>query len=143
MNQTNRYSPIWNSKRFRRGTLEKDMSESQKRIESVWGTFQNIQLKTKEEEINRDENLIMAAPDYSQILNQPVKASFLLSADDSNEMELQSTIGRELGFAAHHAIHHMAMVKIICTETIGLAADKDLPSDFGKAPSTIQFDSKT
>ena len=69
-------------------------------------------------------------------------ASFMLSGDASDpEMRLTSTIGRELGFAAHHALHHLAMVKVICIHTIGLE-DKELGLDFGKAPSTIRFDNK-
>jgi predicted Fe-Mo cluster-binding NifX family protein len=44
-----------------------------------------------------------------------------------------------MGFAAHHAIHHMAMVKIIATQTVGLSKE-ELSPDFGRAPSTIVYD---
>jgi hypothetical protein len=43
-----------------------------------------------------------------------------------------------LGFAAHHAIHHMAMVKIIAIQTLGVK-EIDLPADFGMAPSTVNY----
>lgn len=70
----------------------------------------------------------------------PVQAYFMLDGDsDSGEYALTSSIGRELGFAAHHAIHHMAMVKLIATQTVGLT-DDDLPSGFGRAPSTVRHD---
>jgi hypothetical protein len=69
----------------------------------------------------------------------PVQAYFMLSGDDDTEYALTSSIGRELGFAAHHAIHHMAMVKIIATHTAGLD-ERDLPAGFGKAPSTQNFE---
>lgn len=69
----------------------------------------------------------------------PVQACFMLSGDSEKEFELASSIGRELGFAAHHAIHHMAMVRLIATHTAGLT-DSDLPDGFGRAPSTINFD---
>ena len=69
----------------------------------------------------------------------PVQACFMLSGDSDTEYALTSSIGRELGFAAHHAIHHMALVKLIATQTVGLTED-DLPDGFGRAPSTIRFD---
>jgi hypothetical protein len=51
-------------------------------------------------------------------------------------------VERELGFAVHHAIHHLAMVKIIAQNTLQLST-KDLPIDFGKAPSTVVFESSS
>jgi hypothetical protein len=72
----------------------------------------------------------------SEGLTQPVQAHFMLSGD-GNEFALPSTIQRELGFCAHHAIHHMAMIRLIAENHIGL---KDLPADFGRAPSTVHHD---
>ncbi|KAL3919196.1 MAG: hypothetical protein SGARI_007267 [Bacillariaceae sp.] len=70
-----------------------------------------------------------------------VDVFFMLSGDPM-EFRLQSTIERELGFAVHHAIHHMAMVKIVALQTLQLPPDL-LPLDFGKAPSTIVHDNET
>ena len=39
------------------------------------------------------------------------------------------------------AIHHLAMVRIICVQTVGLS-DDELPEGFGRAPSTILFEKK-
>ena len=65
----------------------------------------------------------------------------MLSGDSPDEYALTSTVSRELGFAAHHAIHHMAMVRIMATcEHVGQLTDQDLPPDFGRAPSTVNFD---
>ncbi|KAF9972751.1 hypothetical protein BGZ73_004053 [Actinomortierella ambigua] len=47
-----------------------------------------------------------------------------------------STLGRELWFCALHAVHHFAMVKVICGE-FGMC---DLAAGFGVAPSTLQHD---
>ena len=58
---------------------------------------------------------------------------------DAEEFQLPSTIERELGFVAHHAIHHMALVKIIAIHTVGLSPT-ELPPDFGRAPSTLVHD---
>lgn len=114
--------------RVRGGTLEKDVDEAAKRIESVIQVLGEIEI---------NDSL-----DQTLITDEKVYASFMLSGDASDpEMRLTSTIGRELGFAAHHALHHLAMVKVICIHTIGLE-DKELGLDFGKAPSTIRFDNK-
>ena len=51
------------------------------------------------------------------------------------EAELSSTLARELAFAAHHAVHHHAMLKAIAQEF-----GATLPAEFGKAPSTIQHE---
>ena len=73
--------------------------------------------------------------------NNTVLACFMLSGDpEEDEFMLPSTIERELGFAAHHAIHHLAMVKIITTHTLKLIPSDALPENFGKAPSTIVYD---
>jgi len=135
-------------KRVRGGTLETDVDMTRSRIQSIWSTLQDIcddndRLGKRHLDGRLEEE---DSIDHFEVGNYPVKASFLLSSDTANdkdgsvnEIELSSTIGRELGFAAHHAIHHMAMVKIIVVETIGLDV-KELPPDFGRAPSTVQHD---
>lgn len=59
----------------------------------------------------------------------------VMVAGDGTEVELFSTMERELAFATHHAIHHHAMLKTIAAE-FGV----DTGIDFGKAPSTINFE---
>jgi hypothetical protein len=108
--------------RVRGGTLEKDLAESRKRLSDVTDVFTSLNT---------------AIGDAHSAT--PVTAYFNLSVDDDGEIGLPSTIERELGFTAHHAIHHLAMVRIICLQTIGLSED-ELPQGFGRAPSTILFD---
>ncbi|MCC5823593.1 MAG: DinB family protein [Phycisphaerales bacterium] len=48
--------------------------------------------------------------------------------------DLGSTLGRELFFATHHAIHHHAMMK-----SIGAGFGVACPDGFGAAPSTINY----
>lgn len=105
--------------RVRGGTLEKDLVECRKRIMGTLSVFQSM---------NQDDTLASC----------PVTPYFNLSAD-LDEMGLPSTVGRELGFVAHHAIHHMALVKIIAVKTLGVD-ESELPDGFGRAPSTIIFD---
>jgi hypothetical protein len=124
--------------RVRGGTLEKDVQETRSRIDSVINIFEEFENNDLNDESSKGkEALELTSP---SLASQKVYASFMLSSDANNEMELESTIGRELGFCAHHAIHHMAMVKVITIQTLGLMED-DLPSDFGKAPSTVNFES--
>lgn len=65
----------------------------------------------------------------------PVRVRVMLAGDGA-EAELSSTLGRELAFATHHAVHHHAMLKAIAQE-FGV----ETGPDFGKAPSTINFES--
>ncbi len=106
--------------RIRGGTDEHDMDAAEERIRKVSTVFSD--------EIDR----LLEAKD---IPNTPVVACFLLSGDSTDEFLLSSTIERELGFCAHHAIHHLAMVKIITLQTLELLPS--LPEGFGMAPSTI------
>ena len=60
-----------------------------------------------------------------------VRVCVMLSGDGSRT-EVASTLGRELAFASHHAVHHHAMLNAIAAE-LGISTE----CDFGKAPSTI------
>ncbi len=113
--------------RVRGGTLEKDMVESRKRIVGVIDIFQSLQTVSSDND------------DGNALISSSVTSYFNLNADSNTEIGLPSTIGRELGFVAHHAIHHMALVKIIATKTLNIK-EGELPNEFGKAPSTILFD---
>lgn len=64
-----------------------------------------------------------------------VKVRVMLTSD-GEEAVLPSTFGRELAFASHHAVHHHAMIKAIAEEF-----GTQTPPEFGKAPSTIHFES--
>jgi hypothetical protein len=61
---------------------------------------------------------------------RPVRVRVMLNAR-GDEAILDSSLGRELAFAAHHAIHHHAMISAIAA-SMGLVT----PDAFGKAPST-------
>lgn len=65
---------------------------------------------------------------------RPVRVRVMLSAG-GDEAELGSTLGRELAFAAHHAIHHHAMMAAIAGE-LGVS----VPDGFGRAPSTLHHE---
>lgn len=67
-------------------------------------------------------------------MNTPVTARVMLTGAGETA-DLRSTLGRELFFATHHAIHHHTMMK-----TIGREFGVEAPAGFGAAPSTINFE---
>lgn len=67
-------------------------------------------------------------------VSRGVRIRVMLAADGAIE-EIPSTLGRELAFATHHAIHHHAMMKAIAAEF-----GHDAGPEFGKAPSTLNFE---
>lgn len=64
----------------------------------------------------------------------PVRVRIMLNAEGA-EAELSSTLGRELAFATHHAVHHLAMMKAIAGE-FGI----EIAGTVGKAPSTVHHE---
>lgn len=66
-------------------------------------------------------------------MTTPVTARVMLTGAGETA-DLRSTLGRELFFATHHAIHHHAMIKAIGRE-FGIEA----PDGFGTAPSTLNY----
>lgn len=73
----------------------------------------------------------------AELLSESVTAHVMCSCDGVCE-DLGSTRGREIFFAMHHAIHHNAIINAIALE-LGI----DLPDGFGKAPSTVNFETST
>jgi hypothetical protein len=120
--------------RSRGGASESDMDAATERIFQIIHKLEVVSLLDQSAENNTATTIIPKQ-------EIPAQAYFMLSGDSDTEYALTTSIGRELGFAAHHAIHHMALVKLIATQTLGLDAVEDLPQGFGRAPSTINFDS--
>lgn len=67
----------------------------------------------------------------------PVRVRVMVDASGA-EAEHASTLGREIAFAAHHAIHHHAMIAAIARD-----ASVPVPRGFGKAPSTLKHEHDT
>jgi hypothetical protein len=111
--------------RKRGGSDEHDMDAAADRIRHVEAQLEGLS----------------SNPTYVSVMHHSVDACFMLSGDSKQEFKLPSTVAREMGFAAHHAIHHLALVRIIATNTAGLSPS-ELPSDFGRAPSTVNYDHK-
>lgn len=67
-------------------------------------------------------------------LARPVRVRVMLSGS-GEQAEAASTMGRELAFAFHHAVHHQAMIRAIAEEV-----GHTVPEGFGKAPDTIRHE---
>lgn len=67
-------------------------------------------------------------------LGSAVRVRVMLGADGAGA-EVRSTRARELAFAAHHAVHHHAMVRAIAAEF-----GHEMPEDLGRAPSTLNHE---
>jgi hypothetical protein len=88
--------------------------------------------KAAGEEINTLRSIVQCLDEAA--MNTQVTARVMLTAGGETA-DLRSTLGRELFFATHHAIHHHAMMKSIGRE-FGIEA----PAGFGTAPSTLNFE---
>lgn len=146
--------------RVRGSSDEHDWTAAFKRIQNIQNLLEGIirsneNVKTNDSSIN-DSSMVDSSP--------VVNANFMLSGDSSKQFSLPTTVDRELGFAAHHAIHHMAMVRVIVTASslhwntdviwrnastesgcvpslfAPLLKDGEIPLNFGKAPSTINYE---
>ncbi|KAJ1984942.1 hypothetical protein H4R33_004199 [Dimargaris cristalligena] len=67
-------------------------------------------------------------------LEAPIQVQALIDGKSNYQLPLDSTLGRELWFCVHHAIHHYAMIKVVGAEN-----DIQTAKDFGMAPSTIKY----
>jgi hypothetical protein len=66
-------------------------------------------------------------------LNEGCKVQSSVSYGSGAEIQISSNVGRELSYCVAHAIHHYAIIRLICSET-GIS----VPAEFGYAPSTVK-----
>lgn len=71
----------------------------------------------------------------SEISKEDKLLTCLLCNDDGQEERLTTTYFRELLYCFEHGIHHQALIKVALKEF----KHKDVPHNFGVAPSTIKF----
>jgi hypothetical protein len=64
---------------------------------------------------------------------EPVAVAYAVNYASPGLEWLTSTVGRELAFCTGHAIHHYAIIRLLCAEF-----DTKLPEHFGVAPSTLR-----
>jgi hypothetical protein len=75
---------------------------------------------------------IAAIPD--DVLSRECTVVYSVRYGDGTAQNVPSVVGRELMFCIGHAIHHYAIMKLLCSmRAIGL------PNEFGIAPSTLKY----
>jgi hypothetical protein len=70
--------------------------------------------------------------------DRPIQAQYKISYAGSGACSASSTVGREIMYAVSHAIHHYALIGMICDLRV-----LPVPQDFGVAPSTIAYQKTT
>lgn len=70
--------------------------------------------------------------------DRPIQARTKISYAGSVACSAPSTVGREIMYAVSHAIHHYALIGMICD-----LRKWPVPQDFGVAPSTIEYQKTT
>lgn len=75
---------------------------------------------------------IQAIP--TDVLKQECQVVYSVGYGDKNVEAVRSVVARELMFCVGHAIHHYAIMKLLCS--VRAVA---LPNEFGIAPSTLKY----
>lgn len=68
-----------------------------------------------------------------EIFDRDCTVVYSVGYEESDAQEVASNVAREVMFCVGHAIHHYAIVKLLC-----MAMALELPYEFGIAPSTLK-----
>lgn len=69
----------------------------------------------------------------SDMLTRSCKVIHSVSYETSQPTAIESNVGRELAYCTGHAIHHYAIIRLVCSQ-VGV----NVPKEFGFAPSTLK-----
>jgi hypothetical protein len=79
-------------------------------------------------------DILRALKRYTEeTLARPCKVINSVGYRTSNPSTFESNVSRELAYCIGHAVHHYAIIRLICYET-----RVSVPSEFGVAPSTLK-----
>eukprot|EP01135_Chromosphaera_perkinsii_P000785 Nk52_evm73s151 gene=Nk52_evmTU73s151 len=143
-----RLSPADYAKRVRGGHCETDKSSAVAMLEDVSSSLENLlpDLLGMYYPENKEEEKKDKQQQQHCALELTVRAMF---PNDLGYVELPSCLQRELWFCVHHAIHHCAMMRMICYEMkVSSSSSSEgghgyydldcIPPTFGYAPSTVK-----
>ncbi len=112
-------------------------------IEGLWDGEINYDHRSRNREIERCvEAARRATRDViegltsipAEVLKQECTVIYSVGYDDNEALPVGSVVARELMFCVGHAIHHYAIMKLLCpTRSVAL------PFEFGIAPSTLKY----
>ena len=81
------------------------------------------------------ERLINVFKQYDfELLNRPCVVKYSVGYGSAAPMRLPSIVARELAFCIGHAVHHYAIVRLLC-DSVGV----EVVPEFGVAPSTLKY----
>jgi hypothetical protein len=69
----------------------------------------------------------------TSLLDCPINVRSKVNYELDAALSIGSTVGRELMYAVAHAIHHYALIAVMCS-----MLDVSVPEGFGVAPSTLK-----
>lgn len=96
----------------------------------------NRELETNREaavESTRNLMELFASLDEHE-LSMRYKVLYSVGYTDDEALTIDTVLAREVAFCVSHAIHHFAIIKLVCSHF-----DLALPQEFGIAPSTLKY----
>lgn len=97
--------------------------------------------RNRDLETNRDaarETTIQLSNLFRSLSARQITANYkvLYSVGYSNNqaLEIDTMLAREIAFCVSHAIHHFAIIRLVCAHF-----SIELPAEFGVAPSTLKY----
>ena len=83
-------------------------------------------------------DVLRAIKNYTEVdIARPCKVTNGISYGSAQSPVIESNVGRELAYCVGHAIHHYAIIRLICSHH-----GVEVPNEFGIAPSTLKSRSK-
>ncbi|CAG8564781.1 9384_t:CDS:2 [Ambispora gerdemannii] len=80
------------------------------------------------------QNILLNSFQNKSLLLAPIQLEAIIDSNPKvKPMNFSTTFGRELWFCCLHAIHHYALIRVICCEQ-----NIPCPDEFGVAPSTLK-----
>ena len=67
-------------------------------------------------------------------LDEPCQIAYTVGYSGAGKQDIPSTFARELAFCVSHAVHHFAIIRLICAQ-LNIATTPEL----GIAPSTLKY----
>jgi hypothetical protein len=112
-------------------------------IEGLWDFQINYDHRSRNRDIETSiqlarsttQDLLEALAAISdEVLSRDCTVVYSVGYGDSTAQNVPSVVARELMFCVGHAIHHYAIMKLLCSmRAVGL------PNEFGIAPSTLKY----
>jgi hypothetical protein len=111
-------------------------------IEGLWDLEINYDERSRNPELEQSaEAALVATQDLivalraipMEVLERECTVVYCVGYGESSAEGVASNVAREVMFCVGHAIHHYAILKLLCT-----VAGVELPYEFGVAPSTLK-----